>query len=247
MGWKWEIGNPVEQKLGYSSELDNSKDSKIGQDYSKWKWNIEKPALPPKEISGIDKKDCTNKCKIIDGKYVCKKQCAGPKKGHHTNSKGRDQIEGYSITEPTNSNASASYEEPTPKEESEEHENEFDIDNRQGNLAKMFESWGQNYQIMFNIKVTNLPGRKLNFMHFTTGKDCCEKGTRVPAVFLDQKNGKPVLEIDNTYATTRYEIELYKDYLVNLIQKDGMFSITINSKNVKTRPVKYTSSGETFK
>merc|ERR1711974_232350 len=205
--WKWGIGNPAGPKLSNSLELGDSEVSKNGQKYSKWKWNMEKPALPANKKTGI-KKECKNKCKIIDGKYVCKKQCqevspfyvdqikGGQKLGYLSeldDSEGSKNGQEYSkwkweIHKPALHKLSNSLELDYPeRKQSETKENEFDIVNKRGNLVKTFESWGPVYQIMFNIKVINLPWRRLNFLHFTTGKNCCEKGTRVPAVFLDRK------------------------------------------------------------
>ena len=86
------------------------------------------------------------------------------------------------------------------------------------------------------MKITKTPVGYQNILHLTTGEDCCEAGSRIPAVFLNSMDGKPFLQAP--IAMTRDQIykditlEMNKQYSVELVQAAGFYSIKINGQQV---------------
>ena len=86
------------------------------------------------------------------------------------------------------------------------------------------------------MKITKTPVGYHNILHLTTGEDCCEAGSRIPAVFLNSTDGKPFLHAP--IAMTRDQIykditlEMNKQYSVELVQALGFFSVKINGEEV---------------
>ena len=49
-------------------------------------------------------------------------------------------------------------------------------------LVETFSNWGPDFNINFDIIVDQVPKGWHNLLHFTTGADCCDRGTRIPGM-----------------------------------------------------------------
>ena len=52
---------------------------------------------------------------------------------------------------------------------------------------KLEKIWGPTWFVKFKLKISSFPSKSkemANILHFSTGFECCEKGSRIPAVFL---------------------------------------------------------------
>ena len=77
------------------------------------------------------------------------------------------------------------------------------------------------------------PTEPFNLLHFTTGEDCCGKGSRIPYVsILSDNNNQPILHvaiaITGNQKLKNKTLELKKDYSVLLTQDNGEFSLTVD-------------------
>ena len=86
------------------------------------------------------------------------------------------------------------------------------------------------------MKITKMPRGWHNIFHLTTGTNCCRAGSRIPAAWLNSRNGKPFFIAP--IAMTRSQIykditlEMNKQYSVELVQAAGFYSIKINGQQV---------------
>ena len=90
------------------------------------------------------------------------------------------------------------------------------------------------------MRITKLPVGEHNILHLTAGNkldnNCCGAGTRIPAVMLNSRNGKPYLHAaiamigSQIYKDITLEVD--KQYSLELVQAAGFFSVKINGKQV---------------
>ena len=58
-------------------------------------------------------------------------------------------------------------------------------------LVKTLDQWGPEFKIRFDIKLKqDLPKSWLNFLHLTTGENCCGGGSRLPGIWFRNANVK---------------------------------------------------------
>ena len=118
-----------------------------------------------------------------------------------------------------------------------------------GNLVKTFPSWGPNFKIIFDLKVTKTPNGDHNLLHFTTGKDNDGPGTRVPGVWLRPNKSNSFTQalfnlisgntttmlVDINMSVKKefvYSLVLNKSYNIELVQEYGWFYIHVDGKRV---------------
>ena len=59
----------------------------------------------------------------------------------------------------------------------------------QGQIWQTFDNWGNTFKIEFDIKVDEAaPQTWVNVFHFTNGGNCCGKGSRIPAFWIQKPN-----------------------------------------------------------
>ena len=60
-------------------------------------------------------------------------------------------------------------------------------DRSQGQILQTFDNWGKTFKIEFDIKVDEAaPETYVNVFHFTNGGNCCGKGSRIPAFWIQK-------------------------------------------------------------
>ena len=76
---------------------------------------------------------------------------------------------------------------------------------KEGNLLMILPHWSKAYKVEFEINVKSFPTRYVSVLHMTTGVNCGEYGSRIPAIF-GNGGGNPHLHVcsgingnDNTY------------------------------------------------
>ena len=64
------------------------------------------------------------------------------------------------------------------------------VEVRKGKKLKTFETWGPDFSVSFNFNIKkSMPKyRYINLLHMTAGKNCCNRGTRLPAIYLYRTN-----------------------------------------------------------
>ena len=109
-------------------------------------------------------------------------------------------------------------------------------DIRKCNLVETISNFGPDFTITFNMKITKLPYGWHNILHLTTGSNCCGLGSRIPAVWLNSRNGKPFLHAPIAMTGSQIykdiTLEMNKHYCVELVQAAGFYSIKINGQQV---------------
>ena len=84
------------------------------------------------------------------------------------------------------------------------------------------------------MKITEVPVDWHNILHFTTGDNCCGAGSRIPGLFLNSDDGNPYLNaaiaMTGLIKAQSIELEMNKQYFVELIQAEGFFTVKINHK-----------------
>ena len=55
-------------------------------------------------------------------------------------------------------------------------------------LTAVLKNWGYQYIVEFQIIIHNNPPHYLNVFHLSIENDCCEAGTRIPALFVHNDN-----------------------------------------------------------
>ena len=57
----------------------------------------------------------------------------------------------------------------------------------QGQILQTFDNWGNTFKIEFDITVDEAaPHQYANVFHFTNGENCCGKGSRIPAFWIEK-------------------------------------------------------------
>ena len=109
-------------------------------------------------------------------------------------------------------------------------------DIRKCNLVETISNFGPDFTITFNMKITKLPYGWHNILHLTTGSNCCGLGSRIPAAWLNSRNGKPFLHAPIAMTGSQIykdiTLEMNKHYSVELVQAAGIYSVKINGKQV---------------
>ena len=67
---------------------------------------------------------------------------------------------------------------------------------KRDSMVRRFKKWGPGFNLKFDIKVKKVTNKWHNLLHFTTEED----SSRVPGLWLNSQNGKPIIQlsVDNT-------------------------------------------------
>ena len=103
---------------------------------------------------------------------------------------------------------------------------------KKNNLVKTFSKWGPDFAIQFEFKILKRPAEWHSVLHLTTGENCCNKGSRIPGIFLnsDGQGTYMYLTIAMTgkEKTKKYWLDLNKWLSMELNQKNGQFSVVLD-------------------
>ena len=109
---------------------------------------------------------------------------------------------------------------------------------KKNNLVKTFSKWGPDFAIQFEFKILKRPAEWHSLLHLTTGENCCEKGSRIPGIFLnsDGQGTYMYLTIAMTgrEKTKKHWLDLNKWLSMELNQKNGQFSVVLDGVVVWT-------------
>ena len=102
-----------------------------------------------------------------------------------------------------------------------------------GKILQTYDHWGKTFKIVFDIKVDEAASDPLvNIFHFTKGEKCCEKGERIPALWIQRDHFLIGTAIDNdgnkfwTYAFNygqKYHLEISQD-------ANGLFRVLMDGQ-----------------
>ena len=120
------------------------------------------------------------------------------------------------------------------------------------NLAKTFASWGPDFSIKFDIKFLKRPIGWYNILHFTTGENCCEKGSQIPGIWLQGYDGEgprlsfkmAMKEEQLSYESQPFNLNQWYSIEVNQradyfsVTLDGVFVWSIETENMESKDVK---------
>ena len=66
------------------------------------------------------------------------------------------------------------------------------VDIKKNNLIKTYAKWGPSYKVEFNVLVKEQAPNYVNILHLSaTDTDCCEMGSRMPAIWRIFINNYP--------------------------------------------------------
>ena len=108
---------------------------------------------------------------------------------------------------------------------------------KKNNLVTTIDKWGPNFNIKFSLKILKKPTDWYNLLHLTTGEDCCQKGTRTPAIFLNSDANNVYMLVcialgegkkSPRRTDTWYWMDLHRWYNIEMTQKNGNFSLKVN-------------------
>ena len=73
-------------------------------------------------------------------------------------------------------------------------------------MVRILKKWGPGFNLKFDINVTKITNKWHNLLHFTKEKD----SSRVPGLWLNSQNGKPIIQlsVDNTALIGRIKDKL---------------------------------------
>jgi len=115
-------------------------------------------------------------------------------------------------------------------------------------LVKTLDQWGPEFKIRFDIKLKqDLPKSWLNFLHLTTGENCCGGGSRLPGIWFRNANVKGkfgnTMMVAQTFQKGRRQVwtwispqfEINRWYSVELEQREHLpkqyeFTVKVDGK-----------------
>ena len=108
------------------------------------------------------------------------------------------------------------------------------MDRGQGQTLETYDNWGKTFEIEFDIKVDEAaPDTWVNIFHFTEGGNCCAKGTRIPALWIQKpKHFLLCTAIDDNgnYCWT-YAFDYGHKYHFEISQNDnGLFKVMMDGQ-----------------
>ena len=107
---------------------------------------------------------------------------------------------------------------------------------RMNRLVQTIDTWGPDFQITFDMRIVRLPMGLRNILHFTTGKTIGGTKEHIPALFLLNSSGIVQLEIIMGEPDAQYtkfiDLELKKNYSINLVQRNGVFNVQVNDSDM---------------
>lgn len=123
---------------------------------------------------------------------------------------------------------------------------------KHGKVLKKMEKWGPEFKISFTIQLLDgmatTRNKLLNVFHLSaTDHNCCNKGDRIPGVWVVQKEDGPKLRIDiamPSHQSHEVDLVLNQNHSITLTQNittqnittDGFFTVHVDGKVVWELP-----------
>ena len=98
---------------------------------------------------------------------------------------------------------------------------------KRNSMVRSLNKWGPGFNLKFDINVTKITNKWHNLLHFTTEED----SSRVPGLWLNSQNGKPIIQLSIENKALIGKIEVTRSWLDSQKGK-SIIEMTVDNKTL---------------